>query len=115
GAPLLPYGPADDPIPLPAAITYVEAEYAAIRKHVAILDQPHRGTLLVTGSPDARQEFLGRMLTQDMRAFTPFTCRRSFWLNRKGRVDADLRLAELGDQMQADLDFFSAAAAAKSL
>lgn len=107
-APLLPYGPPEEPVALPAAISYVEAEYAAIRKHAAILDQPHRGTLVVRGDVEARHEFLGRMLTQDMRQFAPFTLRRSFWLNRKGRIDADLRLAELGDHLRADLDIFSA-------
>lgn len=138
-APLLPYGPpassrppspaspgpshpdaadaAPHAIAIPAAVSYVEAEYAAIRKHAAILDQPQRGTLVITGSAGegGKHDFLGRMLTQQMRDFAPFTFRRAFWLNRKGRIDADLRLAELGDHLHADLDIFSAAAAVATL
>ncbi len=50
---------------------------------------------MVTGQD--RLDFLNRMLTQDLRpaAFTTNAAARSFVLNRKGRVDADLLLANL--------------------
>ncbi|MFI4853370.1 MAG: YgfZ/GcvT domain-containing protein [Phycisphaerales bacterium JB065] len=77
----------------------IEAEYAAIRKGVALLDLPQRATIRVTGSE--RIDFLNRMLTQELRPggspLPPGSAISSFWLNRKGRIDADLRLIELGD------------------
>ncbi|HYE02997.1 MAG TPA: glycine cleavage T C-terminal barrel domain-containing protein, partial [Phycisphaerales bacterium] len=60
-------------------------------------DQPQRGTIGIRGP--GRLEFLGRMLTQDLRGFEPLHARRAFWLNRKGRIDADLRLLELGKSL----------------
>ena len=36
--------------------------------------------------------------------------RESFWLNRKGRVQADLLIAEFGDAMLVDVDRFAAEA-----
>jgi len=91
----------------------IETEYAAIRRGCAILDQPHRGTLVVTGAD--RFEFLNRMVTQELKGMEAFQSRRSFWLNRKGRIDADLRLMELGERMLIDVDVLQAAGAAKSL
>jgi folate-binding protein YgfZ len=77
----------------------IEAEYAAIRKGVALLDFPHRAVVRVTGSE--RVDFLNRMLTQELRSggspLPAGSVVSSFWLNRKGRIDADLRLIELGD------------------
>jgi len=76
----------------------IEAEYAAIRKGAALLDLPHRSTIRVTGTE--RIDFLNRMLTQELKPggtpLAPGSALSSFWLNRKGRVDADLRLIELG-------------------
>lgn len=92
----------------------LESEYAAIRKGCAILDAPHRATLEITGS-DAI-EFLNRMITQELQDFEPHQVRRSFWLNRKGRIDADLRLIRIDqDRMLVDLDLLSSAHAATSL
>lgn len=79
----------------------IEAEYAAIRKGVALLDLPHRATIRVTGGE--RIDFLNRMLTQELRPggspLPPGSAVSSFWLNRKGRIDADLRLIELGESV----------------
>lgn len=121
---LAPYGPAprttDPPAPAPDGVQLVQAfdpveiEYAAIRRHAAVFDAAHRATLAFTG-PD-RVGFLGRMLTQELKGFEPFTARRAFALNRKGRIDADLRLINLGpgapgglaDAILADVDAFAA-------
>lgn len=113
GALLRTYGPEEAGIELVDAFDYVEAEYAAIRKQGAIFDQPHRGTLEITG-PE-RLPFLHRMITQDVKGMTPGQVRRAFWLSRKGRIDADLRLIELGDKMLVDVDAHNAAAAVASL
>ncbi len=91
----------------------VEGEYAALRKSCVLIDLPQRGTLKITGRD--RLEFLGRMVTQELKGIAPFKARSAFWLNRKGRIDADLRLIELGEEMWADVDALVAADAARSL
>jgi folate-binding protein YgfZ len=80
----------------------LEAEYASLRKACILLDQPHRAVIELTG-PD-RIDFLNRMVTQELKDLAPFGVRKSFWLNRKGRIDADLRIIELGSRTLLDLD-----------
>lgn len=107
---LAPYGDSTAstaPAPqLVEAFDPVEIEYAAIRTHAAIFDAPHRATLVLTG-PD-RLSFLNRMVTQELKGLAPHSARRSFWLNRKGRIDADLRIIELGDRTLIDVDIHAA-------
>jgi folate-binding protein YgfZ len=91
----------------------LESEYAALRRGAGLLDAPHRGTLLVTGAE--RHDFLDRMLTQKLTGVGPGWAGRSFWLNRKGRIEADLLLAESGERIVAALDFHCAARTAASL
>jgi folate-binding protein YgfZ len=122
GAAMLPYGPPDAPVLVPAAFEAVGAEYAAVRTGAALLDEPTRGTLLIAG-PD-RLSFLNSMVTQDVKALPLWRSARSFWLNRKGRIDADLRLTSLpadatswisAPAVVADVDVHAAARAAESL
>ncbi|MBC7770856.1 MAG: aminomethyl transferase family protein [Pyrinomonadaceae bacterium] len=108
GAMIGPFGPPDDPIAVVEACDFVETEYAALRKSVVMLDQPQRGTIEVRGAD--RVAFLNRMVTQELKGLGSFQVRRSFWLSRKGRIDADLRLIELPDRMLIDLDAHSASA-----
>ena len=103
----------------------LEGEYAALRRGCVLMDLPQRGTLRVGGAD--RIDFLNRLITQELKpsagargaapdpGLTPFRTRRSFWLNRKGRIDADLRLIELPEGMMIDLDVLCAAGAAASL
>jgi folate-binding protein YgfZ len=99
----------------------VEAEYAAIRRGAGLFDSPHRGTMRVGGRE--RGGFLNRMVTQELKGFAGEDAagqtREAFWLNRRGRIDADLFLIEAGggarESMLIDVDVASAAAAAKSL
>lgn len=91
----------------------IEGEYAALRKGCVMLDQPQRATIEVTGVD--RLEFLNRMLTQNLKGMPEGRAARSFWLNRKGRIDADLRLLELGDRTLLDVDVHAAARAAATL
>lgn len=113
----LPWGATDDhPDPVAdiiADFSEVEAEYAAIRRGAGLFDSPHRGTLIIAGSE--RIDFLNRMLTQELKGLAAGGTREAFWLNRKGRIDADMFLIELGDRMLIDLDIANAAAACKSL
>ncbi|MCC6678579.1 MAG: aminomethyl transferase family protein [Phycisphaerales bacterium] len=109
-AAILPYAPPDAPpdrvVEVVASYGEPELEYAAIRRGCVLIDQPYRGLLEIAG-PD-RLDFLNRMVTQELKGFEPFQVRRSFWLNRKGRIDADLRLIELGGRLLADVDIHAA-------
>ncbi len=113
GAALRAYGPPEAGIELVEAFDPIEVEYAAIRKHAAVLDLPSRGTLEVRGAD--RVGFLNRMVTQELKGLAAWEVRRSFWLNRKGRIDADLRLIELGDRTIVDVDAHAAGRAASGL
>ena len=103
-------GPTDTPAP--AGITLVqtygplELEYASIRKASTLLDMPQRATIVVSGSD--RLAFLNRMVTQELKNAKPGDVRRAFWLNRKGRIDADLRVLILADQILLDVDVHAA-------
>jgi len=111
--PTTPTPPPSTPIEVVATYGEVAEEYAAIRKGCIVLDEPTRATLELTGAD--RLEFLQRMVTQDVAGMPPFTVRRSFWLNRKGRIDADLRVIELGDRTLIDLDAHAAARTVEGL
>lgn len=110
------YGPhtedADD-IVMVQTFGPLEAEYGALRKGAVLLDQPHRATLEATG-PD-RLDFLNRMLTQELKGFADGEVRRAFWLNRKGRIDADLRLLNLPGRLLIDVDAHAARTALDGL
>jgi folate-binding protein YgfZ len=79
-----------------------EAEYASVRKACGLLDEPHRACVGVTGAD--RLAFLNRMLTNDLRGLSAWSLRRAFWLNRKGRIDADLRILALPDRLLLEVD-----------
>jgi folate-binding protein YgfZ len=71
----------------------LELEYAAFRRGAAVLDRAHRGTIVVEGAD--RIDFLNRMVTQDLKGMQPGEARAAWWLNRKGRIEADLLLCEV--------------------
>lgn len=116
-AALSPYGPALDDsnnhVLLADAFADIELEYAAIRKSCVLFDCPHRAVLEVSGGD--RLDFLQRMITQDLRPLSPNSCTRAFWLNRKGRIDADLRVINLDDRILFSLDAHAAQRAHESL
>jgi len=96
-----------------AAFGVVELEYAAIRKGAGLMDCPQRATLRVTGGD--RRDFLGRLLTQELKGLAVGQSAESFWLDRKGRIVADLLLVETGEEILIDVDIHSAAAVVESL
>ena len=100
---------------IPVVGTYGELalEYTALRRHCVILDLAQRSTLTATG-PDA-PEFLNRMLTQELKDIAPGEVRRSFWLNRKGRIDADLRVLRRADHFVLEVDALAAGRALTEL
>lgn len=110
---LAPYGDADDAPPLVQTFGHLDLEYAALRKHAVLFDAPHRATLQLTG--DDRLAFLDAMITQRVRDLDPGDLRDSFWLNRKGRIVADLRLTHLADRTLLDLDVLAATQTAETL
>src|SRR5688572_13276360 len=79
-----------------------QAEYAAIRKGSALLDEPYRGVLELTGKD--RHSFLNNLLTNQ----TWDKARKAglaagegvyaFFLNLKGRIVADMNVLERGDR-----------------
>ncbi len=91
----------------------VEAEYAAIRRGAALMDMPHRATLVVRG--EDRLDLLDRLLTQKIRDLRIGEVRAGFLLTRKGRVVADLLLAQLSDKVLIDVDITRAAEVASQI
>ena len=112
------YGRAGEETPaagceLVATLGDLESEYAAVRRGAGLLDSPHRATIHITGSD--RRDFLNRMVTQELKDLDAGAVRQTFWLNRRGRIVADLLLAEMGDHVLACLDVHGAAKAVESL
>ena len=101
------------PIEVAELVDGLELEYAALRTKAGLFDQPHRGVVTITG--EERIAFLNNMITQELKGVEPFSVGRSFWLNRKGRIDADLRLVHLPDRTLLELDAFDAAATVAAL
>lgn len=104
----IPYGPAEQAecVEIAADIGAAASEYAAIRRGAGVMDSSQRGVLEVRGAD--RVAFLQRMVTQDLNGMVAGEVRESFWLNRKGRIEADLLLCECGECMRIDVDRFVA-------
>lgn len=102
--------PPQEPILVVGTYGELELEYAAIRKGCLLVDLPQRAVLEVTGAD--RLEFLNRMVTQELKPskkwLDPFQSVSSFWLNRKGRIDADLRIIILADRVLLECDAHAA-------
>lgn len=117
GIDLLPYGPPAVGIELVESFGELDFEYAALRKACVLIDRPDRGTIEVTG--DDAVSFLQSMLTQDIAKIPEFASAASFWLNKKGRIVADMRLTKLpsgdGVKLLIDLDAFAVASVMESL
>lgn len=109
GAMLAVYGPTEGvggvPVDVPQVFGELEIEYAAIRKHAGLMDQAPRATIELTGAD--RLDFLNRMLTQELKGLQPGSVRRAFWLNRKGRVDADMHVVHLANRTLVDVDILA--------
>ncbi len=95
------------------ALAPIELEYAAIRAGCAAFDDANRTFIEVRGTD--RLEFLNRMLTQELKGIEAGDIRESFWLNRKGRIDADMRVMELGDRTLLEVDSHAGARAMETL
>ena len=102
-ASFLTYGP-----PGAGAVELVEgfgqyqAEYAALRRGVGLLDLPMRALLRLTGKDSPA--FLHRLLTQDVRAMQSGEAKRAFLLTVKGRIVADLWVMVTRDGIYLETD-----------
>ena len=109
-ATMQPYGPTDEgdaPLSVVATFGELELEYAALRKYCALIDCPQRGVVEVSGAD--RLTFLNRMITQELKGLAPFRMVHSFWLNRKGRIDADMRVIDLPERTLLEMDALAVA------
>lgn len=85
-----------------------EAEYAAIRKAAALIDQPQRGILELTGKD--RLPFLNNLLTNqtwDKSAKKGLEAGQgvyAFFLAKNGRVVTDMTVLERGDRTLLEMD-----------
>jgi folate-binding protein YgfZ len=116
GGTLIPYPDPADPsrfAEVVEAFGPLELEYAALRKGCVLLDRPQRGTVSIKG--EERQDYINRMFTQECKDLAAWDVRQSFWLNRKGRIDADMRVAALPDEIRLDLDVHAVARAVETL
>lgn len=84
-----------EPPEIVAGYGLLELEYAAFRRGAAVLDMAHRGTIAVRGAD--RVDFLNRMVTQELKDMAGGDVRAGFWLNRKGRIEADLLFVHVPD------------------
>ncbi|MBO6513470.1 MAG: aminomethyltransferase family protein [Phycisphaerales bacterium] len=107
------YGPPELQTPIVETFGELDMEYAALRKAAVLFDEPHMGTLKITGSE--RHEFLNNMLTAKVDDLKPGQSLHSFWLNRQGRIDADLRIIETESTTYIRLDKHLAKPTADSL
>jgi glycine cleavage system T protein len=89
------------------------AEYEAVRKGAGLIDLSHQGKVRISGAD--RQDFLNRMLTNDIKALAPGRGCQTFLLNAKGHVVAYLTLLALADAFLAEVDPAAAAAMVEML
>jgi tRNA-modifying protein YgfZ len=68
----------------------IDAQYRQLREECGVLDRSDRGMLLVTGSEAA--EYLQGQLTNDIQALAPGEGCYAVLLDRKGHMQADMRV-----------------------
>ncbi len=94
GAEFLPYGPDETgeeaPLQIVESFGRYEAEYAAIQRRAAIMHWPQLGLIDLRGSDT--KDFLHRLTTQNINALSGGSSVRSFQLNEKGRIVADMTI-----------------------
>ncbi len=79
---------------MPEAVTVeIDAQYRQLREECGVLDRSDRGKLLVTGSEAA--EYLQGQLTNDIEALAPGEGCYAALLDRKGHMQADMRVLNL--------------------
>ncbi len=78
-----------------AAAVELDAQYRQLREECGVLDRSGRGKLLLRGSEAA--EYLQGQLTNDVEALAPSEGCYAALLDRKGHMQADMRVLRLAD------------------
>ena len=76
-------------------------EYLALTERAALVDRTHRGRLRLTGAD--RRSYLQGLLTNDIMALAPGSGCYAALLTAQGRMIADMRVHETGDEILLDL------------
>ncbi len=84
--------------------------YRALREGAGLVARPERGCLRLTGAD--RRTYLQGLLTNDIAALSPGRGCYAAWLTAQGRMIADMRVFETGEDVVLDLDRTLAAAVA---
>ena len=80
----------------------LDAQYRQLREECGLVEEAARGLLVVKG-PEAA-EFLQGQLTNDVEALEPGDGTYAALLDRKGHMQADMRVLRPGDEMELLLD-----------
>ncbi|HMC49303.1 MAG TPA: folate-binding protein [Solirubrobacterales bacterium] len=100
---------------MPEAVTVeIDAQYRQLREECGVLDRSNRGKLLVTGSEAA--EYLQGQLTNDIEALAAGEGCYAALLDRKGHMQADMRVLVVdGEKVWVDTEPEAMAAAKRHL
>jgi tRNA-modifying protein YgfZ len=79
-----------------ATTVELDAQYRQLREECGVLDRSDRGKLLVTGSEAA--EYLQGQLTNDIEALAPGEGCYAALLDRKGHMQADMRVLAVSEE-----------------
>lgn len=97
-----------------AVVVEIDAQYRQLREECGVLDRSRRGMLLVTGSEAA--EYLQGQLTNDIEALAPGEGCYAALLDRKGHMQADMRVLVVdGEKIWIDTEPEAIAAARRHL
>jgi folate-binding protein YgfZ len=92
----------------------LDGQYRLLREGAGLVDRSDRGKLISVGAETA--EYLQGQLTNDVEALEPGEGQYSALLDRKGRMQGDLRLLRLEtDRFWIDTEFVALAAVARHL
>jgi tRNA-modifying protein YgfZ len=92
----------------------LDAQYRQLREECGLLDRSERGKLLVTGADAA--EYLQGQLTNDVEALQPGDGQYAALLDRKGHMQADMRVLRVAvDEIWIDTEPEALAAARRHL
>jgi tRNA-modifying protein YgfZ len=84
------------------ALIELDAQYRQLREECGLVELPERGLLIVSGSEAA--EYLQGQLTQDVEAVEPGEWVYAALLDRKGHMQADMRVLRPGEGAELWLD-----------
>jgi folate-binding protein YgfZ len=79
-----------------AVIVELDAQYRQLREECGLLDRSERGKLIVSGSEAA--EYLQGQLTNDVEALAPGEGQYAALLDRKGHMQADMRVLRVSPE-----------------